>query len=61
MTLLNNNVDIEKCGIAGDIGNIHGRLRVRNVFGGDAANDGAWPWHAVVSELRDTIQSVSQM
>ena len=54
-------LEMDKCGIAGDIGSINGRLRVRNVFGGDMAKVGAWPWHAVVSELRNTIRSVSRI
>ena len=50
---------MDKCGVAGDIGSIGGRLIVRNVFGGDMANAGAWPWHAVISLHRNTVTSVS--
>jgi len=43
------------CGKAGDIGSLSNRPIVRNVLGGDRANPGAWPWHAVISMFNPNV------
>lgn len=64
--LLNNCVKVNlflvkpSCGISGDLGDLKMPINVGKVAGGNAAEPGAWPWHAIISSKQNNIYWVKQ-